>query len=574
MGIPSYYKKLLAVLPGLVSKQCHVVDWLFMDFNCLIYHCLHHAPPYTGEKEEWEQLFLECIVVYTKKVIKQVNPKKGIYIAIDGVVPMAKMKQQRLRRFKSAWLAKQEHDVKKWDTNAITPGTNFMAQLKARLLKMIAESLRKMILSSSDEPGEGEHKIIAAWRTNQYQGNYAIYGLDADLIVLALLGQETCSLKNQMWLFREEVVAGAMTRDEQGEEIFEWFSIDLLKTWLMEQLHPCRETGVTHVGDARGAGGMENARGAGGMENARGVGGVGGVRGVGTGNAIASPLLNYCFAMSILGNDFLPGSLGLKIRDDGHTELLRILSCLTVPLIDTSLTISMEGVTELVKQLSLTESVRICTALSKKQMFSNQLKGETVKVGDPYSAKQKSIGGGLCQPPDNNWPLTQMEEGFLLESGGHKKQLVSNWKELYLSRFFSSKKETICREYLCGMNWIWQYYTGQPVCFNWYYPFALPPLWEWLQHSTVLPSISINLRATDIKPIEQLAIVLPLDSWHLLPDCDEKRFPLYAPHFFPASFSFESVGKRFFWECESLIPLPTPMELKSIILHTKVAQLQ
>ena len=157
MGIPSYYKKLLAVLPGLVSKQCHVVDWLFMDFNCLIYHCLHHAPPYTGEKEEWEQLFLECIVVYTKKVIKQVNPKKGIYIAIDGVVPMAKMKQQRLRRFKSAWLAKQEHDVKKWDTNAITPGTNFMAQLKARLLKMIAESLRKMILSSSDEPGEGEH---------------------------------------------------------------------------------------------------------------------------------------------------------------------------------------------------------------------------------------------------------------------------------------------------------------------------------------------------------------------------------------------------------------------------------
>ena len=543
MGIPSYYKKLLAVLPGLVSKQCHVVDWLFMDFNCLIYHCLHHAPPYTGEKEEWEQLFLECIVVYTKKVIKQVNPKKGIYIAIDGVVPMAKMKQQRLRRFKSAWLAKQEHDVKKWDTNAITPGTNFMAQLKARLLKMIAESLRKMILSSSDEPGEGEHKIIAAWRTNQYQGNYAIYGLDADLIVLALLGQETCSLKNQMWLFREEVVAGAMTRDEQGEEIFEWFSIDLLKTWLMEQLHPCRETGVTHVGDARGAGGMENAR---------GVGGVGSVRGVGTGNAIASPLLNYCFAMSILGNDFLPGSLGLKIRDDGHTELLRILSCLTVPLIDTSLTISMEGVTELVKQLSLTESVRICTALSKKQMFSNQLKGETVKVGE------------------NNWPLTQMEEGFLLESNTHKKQLVSNWKELYLSRFFSSKKETICREYLCGMNWIWQYYTGQSVCFNWYYPFALPPLWEWLQHSTVLPSISINLRATDIKPIEQLAIVLPLDSWHLLPDSDEKRFPLYAPHFFPASFSFESVGKRFFWECESLIPLPTPMELKSIIHHTKV----
>ena len=38
MGIPAYYKKLIRSVPGLVSVHPHAVSWLFMDFNCLIYH--------------------------------------------------------------------------------------------------------------------------------------------------------------------------------------------------------------------------------------------------------------------------------------------------------------------------------------------------------------------------------------------------------------------------------------------------------------------------------------------------------------------------------------------------------
>ena len=186
MGIPSYYKKLIDAIPGLVSKHVEDIQWLFMDFNCLIYHCLHHAPPYTPEaKDAWEATFIECVQTYTLKVIKQVSPKTGVYIAIDGVVPMAKMRQQRLRRFKSAWLTKNEAESKpKWDTNAITPGTAFMDALKKGLESMIKKQGKKSwILSSSDEPGEGEHKIIAQWRLNKYNGNFAVYGLDADLII-------------------------------------------------------------------------------------------------------------------------------------------------------------------------------------------------------------------------------------------------------------------------------------------------------------------------------------------------------------------------------------------------------
>jgi hypothetical protein len=37
--------------------------------------------------------------------------------------------------------------------------------------------------------------------------------------------------------------------------------------------------------------------------------------------------------------------------------------------------------------------------------------------------------------------------------------------------------EDACQEYLTGIRWIWAYYTGKPVCFNWFYPYSLPPLW-------------------------------------------------------------------------------------------------
>jgi 5'-3' exonuclease len=66
-------------------------------------------------------------------VVRLVQPRAGIYLAIDGVVPMAKMRQQRLRRFKSVWLKQREQRSGSWDTNAITPGTVFMQRLHAGL---------------------------------------------------------------------------------------------------------------------------------------------------------------------------------------------------------------------------------------------------------------------------------------------------------------------------------------------------------------------------------------------------------------------------------------------------------
>jgi len=516
MGIPSYYKKLVNVLPHLVKrshpKRSHpdaVIDWLFMDFNCLIYHCLHRAdtPVYPGDhdKERWEAEFIECIVRYCLKIIHQAEPTKGVFLAIDGVVPMAKMRQQRLRRFKSVWLQTQSNNTSnnsisnKWDTNAITPGTLFMEKLIKGLEKMIQQKGQGIwTLSSSNEPGEGEHKIMSAWRSGKYSGSTAVYGLDADLIVLSLLGQTD----HPVWLFREEVDKGKIAYDSDGEEQMEWFSIDVLRDWITKDAQDKKEF-----------------------------------------------LRDYCFAMSILGNDFLPSSLGLKMRDDGHNELLSTLYDLhakRITLIKNH-DILQEGLHNLFKALTANEERRIQKYIHKKQLHSR-------------GAEETRLG-------ENNWPLHHIEEEVLLDV--QKRFLAPNWKETYHSRFFSGHTKKQCvDEYLYGIQWIWSYYTGQMenVCFNWYYPFSLPPLWEWLSPSS-LPTFPKGeaVRAQDIRPVEQLALVLPLESWHLIPPCKERLFPSLAPQFYPSVYSFESIGKRFFWECETMIPLPSIKELKRII---------
>jgi len=537
MGIPSYYKKLIDTVPGLVSitSVTNDIEWLFMDYNCLIYHCLHRSDTpvyaqYTTDNDLWESQFLECVVKYTLKVIKKVSPKTGVFIAVDGVVPMAKMRQQRLRRFKSIWLTQHpefndcgEHAAGPvWDRNSITPGTVFMTKLRKRLETMINQDGKKSwVLSSSDEPGEGEHKIIAEWRSHKYTGNFAVYGLDADLIVLTILGRELCGF-DKVWLFREEVNAGKISYDSIGEELFEWFSINALGDWLSAEFIDAAPRRRAFI-------------------------------------------LNYCFAMSVLGNDFLPGSLGLKIREDGHSELLDIIRTLThnnVALVNPeTLQISYEGLKTLFTILSGNEEARIQKYIHKKQILARNINGNN--------------DGADIKLGDNNWPLSHIEENVLVNG----KMLQQSWKETYLTHFFNgftfNKRaiHRVCKDYLYGIQWIWAYYTGvyENVCFNWFYPFNLPPLWIWLKdylnECVIMPEFpdKVLVRATDIRPVEQLVLVLPLESWSLIPSCVEKRLPELAPQFYPSAFSFESVGKRYFWECESMIPLPSILEVKEII---------
>lgn len=509
MGIPSYYKRLLDSVGGILQKtHPGSIDWLWMDFNCLIYHCLRRPgiPVYPGHADriEWEKQFLECIMDYIQIIVKEVMPKKGVFLAVDGVVPMAKMRQQRLRRFKSAWLVTNglaegiEPGKESWDTNSITPGTVFMDKLATRLQQLCIKKSGKVRwwLSSSNEPGEGEHKIMEQWRTGAqgFTGSHTIYGLDADLIVLSLLNK---SALEPVWLFREQIEMGTIVRNADGNESYTWFSIDKLGEHLK-----------TQIGDRS--------------------------------------MVEYCFAMSVLGNDFLPSSMSFKMREDGHESLLEGLRNLKEPLLTSDNTISKKGLDTLFTWLALSERARITQYITRK-----------MGLGRNYTGLQ--IG-------DNNWPLSEKVESILIE----RRELVSNWDELYRIHWLGGgDKELYCKEYMYGIHWIWSYYTGNMahICFNWCYPWTLPPLWTWLVDTSTcveFPGI-IHIRHTDILPTEQLCLVLPIDSWWLLSSSPQRRLVEKAPWFFPESFSFGSIGKRYFWECEAEIPVPSILEIKQIL---------
>jgi 5'-3' exoribonuclease 1 len=95
-----------------------------------------------------------------------------------GVAPRAKMNQQRGRRFRSAKDAEdariraaqkgEEVPEDPFDSNCITPGTRFMAELSKQLRYFINKKVSEdkdwqgveIVLSGHEVPGEGEHKIM------------------------------------------------------------------------------------------------------------------------------------------------------------------------------------------------------------------------------------------------------------------------------------------------------------------------------------------------------------------------------------------------------------------------------
>jgi len=115
------------------------------------------------------------------------SPRTHLYIAMDGLVPYAKIVQQRYRRFR---IPEATNPV--FDRNQISPGTPYMKELDLAVHARFPQA----IISSTDLPGEGEHKLFAWLKTlpPAERANTVIYGLDADLILLSLAQEQLCSL--------------------------------------------------------------------------------------------------------------------------------------------------------------------------------------------------------------------------------------------------------------------------------------------------------------------------------------------------------------------------------------------
>lgn len=165
MGIPYYFLSLIKKHPRIVSRVHgrFRTDILAIDFNCLIHNYMDDANP------------IESILSALQMILSTIVEADLVYIAMDGLVPYAKIVQQRYRRFR-----KPESPSAVFDRHQISPGTPYMKELT----EAMAARFPSAVISSTLEPGEGEHKIFQWLPMNAKK--VTIYGLDADLILLSL----------------------------------------------------------------------------------------------------------------------------------------------------------------------------------------------------------------------------------------------------------------------------------------------------------------------------------------------------------------------------------------------------
>ena len=136
MGIPSYFSFVVKNYPNILKNIEYFkdknIEVLGLDSNSIIYDSVSRIiNEYQGDDDQsFENKIIDLVILKIEEYIRFIMPKDSVYIAFDGVPPLAKMKQQRIRRNKSNYL---DYEKPKWNRNKITPGTQFMSLLSARI---------------------------------------------------------------------------------------------------------------------------------------------------------------------------------------------------------------------------------------------------------------------------------------------------------------------------------------------------------------------------------------------------------------------------------------------------------
>lgn len=510
---------------GLIGKSTlKPADYLWFDYNCLVYHVLKSMPSYSAhEKESWEDTLIKNTCNYTQKVAGSI-PR--VFVGLDGVVPMAKIKQQRLRRWKSIWTTEEERRLGKigveevWDRNAITPGTNFMEKLGGRL-GQLSQSKTNWTCSPVSEPGEGEHKIMERLRglKETEPHTHVIYGLDADLILLALYNSRYLHPDSSIYLMREEEDDSTSS---ENNVTFSYLNVKLLRDSLVRKLRRSCETET-------------------------------------------ETLTDYIFAMTLLGNDFVPHGISFTLKNNGYSILTQMLREKDRPrLINADNTWSSAGLAYVFSYIAALEEGLIAEGIQNKRdsAYHKVLHGE-----DAHKSWARDYSDWM------KTPAKHMDEYALVEhvySDSVKMKHGQSWISTYYKAWFGTiHYRSLCNSYIEGLHWVLRYYTGQSVNHFWYYPWNLPPLFCTLAahySELVIDDGSISKSEhQSLTMVEQCAMALPAPSMHLVSDMRYHGIVRALPHYFPRECRLFHVGSSQLWASVPQLPILTAERLRELV---------
>lgn len=548
MGVPYYfyniYKKYnnkfsLNVSQSQLAKSG--ISHLFLDYNSMIHPCAQNAMlQFDSDKtteEEIETFIISKCLEYTLHTLQLIKPMH-VFICIDGVAPCGKLIQQKERRYKSQYL-KQQHCL--WDTNKITPGTLFMSKLTNALQYFIKNNSYitgnsiNVTLSSSNECGEGEHKMMNIIREIEIKGEnkniYGIYGLDADLIMLSLLS-----------IASERIV---LIRDQKEKEEFIYLSAAALKHAIFCDLNAiCISTYKKQLHDVIiGDNDIEQYLIEGGHlhDNRR---------------VIDKIIMDHVFLCFLVGNDFLQGLPSISIKDNGIGIISRAYVGAVVKH-KTFLTRVPQNSSDINSSCNWSIFKEIIVALSNAESyyFKNIYKNKACKDALPIEYSIHSNQHVTIYIDD---VIKYGESGFKLRHYNYYGVHPSEVNEM-------------CEEYITGLLWVWGYYNGHiHHNWTWYYSYHTAPfatdLHRFLEKRVEKDCHGQTLfkKDTAIRPMEQLLMVLPKSSLQrVLQELDSNvlekvnrllrtRDSRIMDMMFPNCIALDLINKEYLWQSKVL----------------------
>ena len=275
------------MLNSLIKMRATKFHNLYMDCNSVIYDAVREIYNTDLENSASYPHILALICSKIQGYIDQIRPSSNVYIAFDGVAPLEKMEQQRKRRYLNDFLEKNGCVEKTSGINTclITPGTRFMKYLSKYVYEhpFTAPDGAKIIISASDQRGEGEHKLfqhIRDFKDEHLGQNTVIYGLDADLLMLSIFHKKMTTF----YVFRETPeYAKSLNMDLKGDDGHLLDINGLCVSIFKEMKMPLDEkAGIT----------------------------------------LDTRIHDYAFLCFLLGNDFMPRRPEIDVRIDGIQVLM------------------------------------------------------------------------------------------------------------------------------------------------------------------------------------------------------------------------------------------------------------
>jgi 5'-3' exonuclease len=544
MGVPYYFLHIIKKYPSIIKKINDLnINNLYLDSNSIIYDIYNNLN--INNYETIDTYINDIYLNVCKKIdelINELQPKNKIYITFDGVAPVAKLKHQRTRRFKSNFTKElynnqdfenyKENVIKTgnfdWSTINITPGTEFMNNLDI-FINDYYKNNKKIMISGSNEVGEGEHKIFSYIRNNkQYHKNTktVIYGLDSDLIMLSL-NHLYCN--KEIYLYRETLeFINNINKDLSPENNYV-LNIKYLCKLIIDEM----SNYLTYMN-------------------------------INSYNLLTDYIL-ICF---LIGNDFVYHNPSLNIRNNGITKMLNIYK----EVCNGNYTLTENGVInwkhfkQFIKKLALQELANLKEEYEIKNNLQKNLTYKIKKMEKSNEPKKTIFDFKL-----NNLPsLERNIENYINVN-------ENGWEYRYYSKLFdvdvnNTRLKEICINYLESLDWTFKYYQKDCLDYRWYYKYNYAPLFsDLVKYIPEIQTDFINLNPE--RPISnkvQLAYVLPKKYLYLLGKNIEKELLKKYENYYDEQKEIIWAWNKYFWQSNVVFNNLNIEELEKTILNIEL----